>query len=421
MVRIKREATRPAVAEGRKPVQPRLAAFFRPEAPAFLVLFTLDTLARAMLVTVVPLQAYTLLADAQKVSVLYFAAGSIGLCSSLAVPYLVARLHRRGTLAIGFVGWLAAAALLSHEQVWSLSVGLALQMFAGASVTICLNLYVLDNVPQARLTRFEPMRMFLAGIGWISGPVVGVYLSTRVAPWAPFLLSGGFFVVMYMHFRLLGVPRARANPNASRPQANPVKFVRRFFQQPRLTLAWVLSVGRAAWWNVFYIYAPIFAVATGLGEEAGGVISSFGSAGLFTVTFWGWMGRRRGIRWLLVFGYAVTGVISILVGLLMGSPLLGAVLLVAAAFGASITDGPGNVPFMRAVHPYERAAMTSVYSTYREAARLSMPGIYSLILLVLPLPAVFFASGGMMIGLAGLSRYLPRRFGLDRRPAQGAG
>ena len=121
-----------------------------------------------------------------------------------------------------------------------------------------------------------------------------------------------------------------------------IKFVRRFFQQPRLTLAWVLSVGRAAWWNGFYIYAPIFAVATGLGDEAGGLISSAGSAGLFTVTFWGWVGRRKGIRWLLVFGYAVTGVLSLLVGLLMGSPLLGATLLVASAFGASITDGRGT-------------------------------------------------------------------------------
>ena len=40
---------------------------------------SLDTW-RAMLVTVVPLQAYALLADAQKVSVLYFAAGTVGLC-----------------------------------------------------------------------------------------------------------------------------------------------------------------------------------------------------------------------------------------------------------------------------------------------------------------------------------------------------
>lgn len=85
-------------------------------------------------------------------------------------------------------------------------------MFAGAAVTICLNLYVLENVPQARLTRFEPMRMFLAGIGRITDPVAGVYLSTRLASWAPFLLSAGFFLAMYVYLRRL---RAHSNPTAS--------------------------------------------------------------------------------------------------------------------------------------------------------------------------------------------------------------
>jgi hypothetical protein len=59
--------------------------------------------------------------------------------------------------------------------------------------------------------------------------------------------------------------------------------------------------------------------------------------------------------------------------------------------------------------------MTSVYATYRESARLSMPALYSVLLLVFPLPAVFVASGGLMFLLAHYARYLPRSFGLDRR------
>ena len=98
----------------------------------------------------------------------------------------------------------------------------------------------------------------------------------------------------------------------------------------------------------------------------------------------------------------------------MTSPLIGDVFSVVSVFGASITDGPGTVPFLRSVRPHELAAMTSVCSTYRRLSRLSMPGIYSLILLIFPLPAVFVASGSMMLGLAGLARDIPRRFGLDR-------
>ena len=117
-----------------------------------------------------------------------------------------------GTFILAFVGWIVAMGLLAQPHAWALFTGLALQLFAGAAVTIRLNLYVLDNVPRARLTQFEPMRMFLAGIGWITGPLAGAYLSTRLASWAPFLLSTGSFFAMYVYFR---VPRARSNPTAS--------------------------------------------------------------------------------------------------------------------------------------------------------------------------------------------------------------
>lgn len=392
-----------------------LQSLTRPGAAAFLAMFTLDTMARALLITVVPLQAYALLDDAQLVSVLYFGAGLFGLSASLSVPWLVQKISRRGALICGSLCLAAAVTLFGLERLWALPLGLALQMFGGAAITVCLNLYVLDNVPGAALTRFEPRRMVLAGIGWMAGPLLGVSLATHITPWLPFALSGGISLLLLAYLQLIKVPRARFDRKAAGAGTNPLRFVRRFFAQPRLALAWLLSVGRAAWWNMFYIYAPIYAVATGLGAEAGGLISSIGSAGLFTVTFWGWLGRRKGIRWLLILGYAATAATTALAGLTMSWPMIGAGLLILAAFAASITDGPGNVPFMRAVHPHERSEMTSVYSTYRESARLAMPAAYSVVLLVLPLPAIFIVSGASMLVLAQFSRYLPRRFGRERR------
>ena len=139
-------------------------------------------------------------------------AGTIGLCGSLSVSYLVKRIHRWGTFILAFVGWIVVMGLLAQPHAWALFTGLALQLVAVPAVTIRLNPYVLDNVSRARLTQFEPMRMFLVGIGWITGPLAGAYLSTRLASWAPFLLSTGFCLAMYVYFR---VPRARSNPTAS--------------------------------------------------------------------------------------------------------------------------------------------------------------------------------------------------------------
>jgi len=387
----------------------------RAGGPAFIVLFTFETMARSILVTVMPLQAYNLLGDVQKVSLLYLAASVAGLMGSLAVPWMVRTFQRRWTLTLGALCFAGAAPLLAQHSLPTLLPGIALHMFGGACTSICLNLYVLDMVPRQAYTRFEPTRMLFSGTGWLIGPVLGVYLETRVAEWLPYTVSGAFAMCMLGYFWFLRATESQTVPKGVGPPPNPFLFVRRYFAQPRLVLAWFLAMGRAGWWGLFYMYAPIYAVTTGLGAETGGLISSAGSAFMLTVTFWGWLGRKHGLRWLLILGFFMTGTFTLGAGLLAGTPWLGAVLLVAAAGGASITDGAGNVPFMRAVRSYERAEMTTVFATYRDAARLSLPALYAGILQVFALPAVFMTSALIMFGNAWLARNLPRRMGRESR------
>jgi hypothetical protein len=49
------------------------------------------------------------------------------------------------------------------------------------------------------------------------------------------------------------------------------------------------------------------------------------------------------------------------------------VFLCTATFSAAIFDGAGNVPFIRAVHHYERPEMTSVFMTFRHVGALCIP------------------------------------------------
>jgi hypothetical protein len=83
-------------------------------------------------------------------------------------------------------------------------------------------------------------------------------------------------------------------------------------------------------------------------------------------------------------------------------------LICFAAFCATMIDGAGNVPFLRAVRHYERAAMTSVFMTFRHVGSLVVPGVFALVLWVLPLPFVFVTGGLLGLLMALLSRYIPR-------------
>src|SRR5262249_8361018 len=70
-------------------------------ARAFVVLFTCDALARAILISLVPLEAYDLLGAAQLVSVIYFLVGLLGFAANLAVPLVLHRMKRRWVLTLG--------------------------------------------------------------------------------------------------------------------------------------------------------------------------------------------------------------------------------------------------------------------------------------------------------------------------------
>jgi len=371
-------------------------------------LAAVSTFHRALLVTVLPLLAHRLLGDAQRVSVFYFLVCLATVAGSLALPWLIRTFRRRFVLSFGALAAPAGMALLATDGWWGLILGMPVYVFANTCVEICLSLYVLEHVQRREIGRFEPMRIFMAAGVWLIGPWLGVQLS-GIATWLVYAVAGTGSLAMLGYFWFLRLSDHPAVPVMKQPPPNPLRYFPRYFRQPRLRLAWVLAFGRSCWWTSFFVYGPILVVTSGLDANASGAIVSLGMGALFMARFWGSVGRRWGLRRMLIGGYAATGAVTIAVGLAAGLPWAIAVLLVAAAFAAGAVDGAGNTPFLRAVHPYERPEMTTVFVTYRDAAQFVPPGIFSALLRAFELPAVFLVLGGSMFLLAWTARYLPRR------------
>ena len=221
-------------------------------------------------------------------------------------------------------------------------------------------------------------------------------------------LSTLTLLTYFWTLRLADNPSLQA---AVAPPPSPLRFVSRFISQPRLVLSWVLALGRNGWWVMNFIYTPIYVTNAGYRPEIGGALVSLGLAPMLLVRVWGRIGHNIGIRNLLSLGYGLTGIASLAAAAAAaaGAPLLCMALICLAAFSATVIDGAGNVPFLRAVHHYERAAMTSVFMTFRQVGSLVIPGVLAVVLWVLPLWGVFAVGGLMTLGMAGLSRYLPQR------------
>jgi MFS transporter, ACDE family, multidrug resistance protein len=386
-----------------------IATLPRRKALAFLSLFFFPGVVQAVLLTVVPLEALRLLGNARTVTLLYVGTGLVAVSGRFSIPFLVRLIRRRFVFTLGTFFLAASSILLTFNRVPTLAAGLVLSTFAFACVEITSQLYLLDHVQRTALKHFEPMRIFITAAPWTLGPWFGVYLQEHAGFAAPFAIAGGAAVALLILFWSLRLGENAMLTPMRRPPPSPVKYLPRFFAQPRLRLAWTLAAARSSWWNMFYVYAPIFAVTSGLGAETGGILVSIGTGWIWLVPLWGWAGRRFGLRPLLIAGYAMAGVLSIAAALAFGVPWLGAALIVLAALGTETIDGAGNLLFLRAVHSYERSEMTTVFVSFRDVAQLGPPAVCAVLLSLFSLNSVFVAGGVMMLAASSLSRRIPRR------------
>lgn len=370
------------------------------------LLFALSTIVRALLVTLIPLRALDHFGNAQAVSVLYFCVSLGAVLGNLLVPLMIQWFRRRWVLMAGLGMQVLSAPLLAAESTPLFVTGMVVQVLGVAAAELTLNVFLLDHVPRRDLARVEPLRLFYAGLGWTLGPWLGVYLWEHIA-WLPFATSAAGAILVAVYFWYLGFIEFPKKPY-ERP-ANPIRNVPRFFAQPRLVLAWCLAFGRSSWWIVFYIYGPIYLIHVGAEASTTAAVASIANGGIFLVRVWGWVGRRYGIRRLLYWGYGLMSAITLVVAVLPGVPWLIAATLFAAGIGASIVDGAGNVPFLRAVRSYERAEMTSVFMTYRDTSQLIPPAIFSVLLRVIELNHVFAISATGLLVLITFIKHVPRR------------
>ena len=358
----------------------------------------------------IPIEALSHLGNAQKVSVFFFVVSLIGVITAVFIPLVVHRIGRRWVIALGIVVTAVSSLLLALESLWPLMLGSALRVFGFLCMDVVIEIIIMERIPRRNLARFEAVRMFSMGLGLILGPWLGVYLAQEVGFPTPFLLVATVILAAGLYIFQSTLARNLANPAIAQPTPNPLRFIRRFTAQPRLRLAWLLSLARSAWWTMFFIYSPIYCVQAGLGEESAGAILSAGSAAILLAPAFGRIGARIGVRLLLTIGYSCTGAATLLIAFVAATPWAGVGFLITAATFAAVIDAVGNALFLRAVRARERAEMTAVFTTYREVAQLGPPGLFAVLLNIFTLPAVFIVSGASMIAMIFFTRYIPRRF-----------
>jgi len=379
-------------------------------ALAFASLFAIESFARALVATVVSVQAHDLLMSSQKVSVLFTCVSLAVLVSTLSLPILFRHVPRRWIYTIGVIGLILASLAFALHTLPGQVGGMYLRNVGTATLNISLSLYILDHIRKADLVRSEPMRLTFSATSWTIGPFLGVWLYQTYGAWAPQALSIASSILLLAflwYLRLNAHPVIKA---ATSPPQNPLVNVGRFVSQPRLRLAWFIAFGRSCFWSTFFIYGSLLMIEGGLGKEASGILISASQIVLGTAFLFGKISERTGVRKVISLSFAVAAVAVFGAGYAgTSAPVLAGVFLLIGAVANSALDGVGGIPYLRSVRAHERPQMTGVYRSYIDLSDLLPSFIYSIVLLFFPLGTVFYILGILLTVVGIVSwRYLPR-------------
>lgn len=382
--------------------------FLRPGAASFGMMFATGAFGRAVLLSVIPLEAYLVLGSARNVSIMFMIVAAANLLLSFGIPALIGRFRRRRVYVGCIILCAMAPVFLATGTMAGLPLGALCREFGGTALFIAQNLYMMDHIAKRDFVKAEPTRLFFQALAWGIGPYVGVLLFARVDPWAAYGLAACASLAELFYFRAMRISDMSLQaPRAAKPK-NPLRFIRRFFIQPRLRLAYTIAVARSTWWSVLNVYGPIYMVKSGAGEEAGGLIVGACNMLLLITPGIGWLARRTGVRRVVIGAFVFSGLATSTVALAYPDPWAGFWLFLLAGLGVVALDAVGTVPFLRAVRASERDEMTMVFVTYGQAAQLGPMMLFSVLLSFVDLPVVFVVTAIVLVAAAWTSRWIPR-------------
>lgn len=384
----------------------------KPGVRSFATIGGIEAVVRGMVLSVYPILMYRAWGDAVVVSQWYFGIGLVSLFTGLMVPALTRHLSRRWVWSSGATLFIVSAGFGMLGGKFT-TVALLCHVMGTASIFVCFNAYVLDNVPSAEFGRLESLRMLYGGFGWTIGPVLGVWL---IHFWhgAPFIIVAVAAATMLTVFWRLGIARGRATFGAGKTgsSGSPLAYLRRFLDQPRLMAGWIFVVIRSCGWWVYTVYVGIFAVQAGLGDQVGGIASSLGNTGLFMAPLLLRWVHRHSLRAAVRTGFLVSGTCFIVGTLVSPLPWISVAILMLASWFLVLLDVTAGLPFLMSVKPSQRTEMSAVYSSFRDVSGILTPGLAWLVLLFSPLAGVFAATGLLLLAAWALAGRIHPQLGV---------
>jgi MFS family permease len=357
------------------------SALLVPGPAAFAALYALDSAARALTATVIPLHAYSIYkefaadnADSY-VGTTYSVVAMISFFGTFLTPFVIHRLGRNATYFVGILACMIGMAGLATATIPGLGLGMLGRALSGVVGSVCLILFIV------------------------------VYERYGIA--APAAISIVIHLGLILYFRRLKL--AKPSVESTPPPRNPLTMIWRFASQKRLRLSWLIVFGRSAWWSMFFTYPALYLQDQGIDQSWAGWLVGVGNLLLGLSPLVRMVAQRLGIRRPIIGAFWGGGALTICLILLYDHPLAFCLLLLLAATFIVALDSLGNIPFMRFARPRELPQLATVFRTYVDTAEFIPSAIYAVLLTMFDFRAVFVFAGLLALAVGVAATWLPKR------------
>ena len=124
----------------------------KPDVRSFVAVGAIEAVVRGIVLSVYPLLMYRAWGEAAVVSKWYFLVGVVSLLTGLSVPLLTRHVSRRWAYSMGVGLYLLSAGFGMAGGTWT-TLALLCHVTGTATVFVCFNAYVLDNIDKTDFGR----------------------------------------------------------------------------------------------------------------------------------------------------------------------------------------------------------------------------------------------------------------------------
>jgi len=288
------------------------------------------------------------------------------------------------------------------ENLFQLLTLLFFRIWSVIIIWVILALYIRDSVKRNSLGKTEGFFFVFLNIAFVIGPLMGGALAESFN----FNFVFGIAAVFPLIALILAGYKVKRDGKIDQDKHKIWSNIKDYFKKKDLIILYFLSLGLAIWWNLIYVFLPLFMVGIGMTEAIIGVVLLLVAVPLILLEFpAGKWADKFGEKRFFIIGYLILFFFSFLVFFVTNNYWILALFVIASA-GGGFFEPLRDSYFFKKTSKRDGTRFYPVFTTSFDMGYVVGPAILSSVLFFTNFKTMFLIASLLMLLFAILAIFM---------------